>query len=99
MNDLLDLEADRLHPTKQKRPFASGAVPIQVGMVTCAALGAFAIGLAAFLSPAFLAVIIGYMILALAYSLRLKRMRWIDIATLAMLYTIRVIAGAAASGI
>ncbi len=99
VNDLLDLEADRLHPTKQKRPFASGAVPIQVGMVTCAALGAFAIGLAAFLSPAFLAVIIGYMILALAYSLRLKRMRWIDIATLAMLYTIRVIAGAAASGI
>ncbi len=99
VNDLLDLEADRLHPTKQNRPFASGAVPIQVGMATCAALGVFALGLAAVLSPAFLAVIFCYMVLALSYSLRLKRMRWIDIATLAMLYTIRVIAGAAASGV
>ncbi len=99
VNDLLDLEADRLHPTKCRRPFASGAVPIGVGMTATVALGAIALGLGAVLSPAFLLVVAVYMTLSLAYSLRLKRMRWIDIATLATLYTLRVVAGAAASGV
>jgi 4-hydroxybenzoate polyprenyltransferase/phosphoserine phosphatase len=96
VNDLLDLEADRLHATKHKRPFASGAVPIHIGMLTCVLLAAIAIGVGSFLGTAFLMVIIGYMILSLAYSLKFKRMRWVDIATLAALYTIRVVAGAAA---
>jgi 4-hydroxybenzoate polyprenyltransferase len=96
VNDLLDLEADRLHATKFRRPFASGAVPIKVGMATFAVLCAFAIGVGAVIGPAFLAAVILYMVLSLAYSLKLKRMRWIDIATLAALYTLRVIAGAAA---
>ncbi len=96
VNDLLDLEADRLHATKHKRPFASGAVPIRVGMATFFVLAAIALGVGALLGPGFLAVVVGYMALSLAYSLRLKRMRWIDIATLAALYTLRVVAGAAA---
>ncbi|KAA9010724.1 UbiA family prenyltransferase [Histidinibacterium aquaticum] len=99
VNDLLDLEADRLHVTKCRRPFASGAVPIRAGMLATLALGLAAVGIGAFLGPAFLAVVALYMVLSLAYSLRLKRMRWIDIATLASLYTIRVVAGAAASGV
>jgi 4-hydroxybenzoate polyprenyltransferase len=93
---LLDLEADRLHATKHKRPFASGAVPIQIGMIACAVLAVLALGIGSFLGTAFLLVIVGYMVLSLAYSLKLKRMRWVDIATLAALYTIRVVAGAAA---
>lgn len=97
VNDLLDLEADRLHPTKRLRPFASGSVPIRVGMVTCVLLALVALGIGAFLGIAFLAVIVFYMLLSLAYSLRLKRMRWADIATLATLYTLRAVAGAAAS--
>lgn len=96
VNDLMDLEADRLHPTKCNRPLASGAVPIQAGMAACAALGAFALTLAATLNAAFFGIVMLYMSLSLAYSLRLKRMRWVDIATLAGLYTIRVVAGAAA---
>ena len=96
VNDLLDLEADRLHPTKHRRPFASGAVPIGVGMVAFAALAALALGIAAWLGLAFLGVVALYMLTSLAYSLRLKRMRWVDIATLAALYTLRVVAGAAA---
>lgn len=96
VNDLLDLEADRLHPTKCRRPFAAGTVPLSVGMFTGLGLGLFALGLAAWLNPAFLAVIVLYMVLSLAYSLKLKRMRWVDVATLASLYTIRVVAGAAA---
>lgn len=99
VNDLLDLEADRLHVKKKHRPFASGAVPISVGMAAGAGVGAAALVIAAILSPAFLAVIVGYMILSLAYSLKLKRLRWIDIAVLAGLYTIRVVAGAYASGV
>lgn len=99
VNDLLDLEADRLHPTKRRRPFASGAVPIQAGMGACAALGLAALVLGAVLGAGFFLVLCLYMALSLAYSLRLKRLRWIDIATLAALYTVRVIAGAMASGV
>lgn len=98
VNDLLDLEADRLHPTKSRRPFASGKVPITVGMAACLALGLLALGLGAALGTGFFAVLLFYMITSLAYSLALKRMRWIDIATLALLYTLRVVAGGVAAG-
>ncbi len=96
VNDLLDLEADRLHATKHKRPFASGAVPIHVGMAAYAALAALSVALALTIGAPFLGVVLLYMVLSLSYSLRLKRMRWVDIATLAALYTLRVVAGALA---
>ncbi len=96
VNDLLDLEADRLHPTKRLRPFASGAVPISVGMATALGLAVMALAVGLWLGMAFFGVVLLYMILSLAYSLRLKRLRWVDIATLAGLYTLRVVAGAAA---
>jgi 4-hydroxybenzoate polyprenyltransferase len=99
VNDLLDLEADRLHPTKRHRPFASGAVPIPAGMAASALLGLAALGLGAALGPGTLGIVGLYMALSLAYSLRLKRLRWIDIATLAGLYTLRVVAGALAGGV
>lgn len=96
INDLLDLEADRLHATKHRRPFASGAVPIRIGMAAFAVLALIALTLGLLLGWGFLAVVAAYMVLSLAYSLRLKRMRWVDIATLASLYTLRVVAGALA---
>ncbi len=96
VNDLLDLEADRRHPTKCRRPFASGAVPIGAGMAVSAGLGVVALSVGSWLGWAFFATVLLYMALSLGYSLRLKRLRWIDIATLAALYTLRVIAGAAA---
>jgi 4-hydroxybenzoate polyprenyltransferase len=99
INDLLDLEADRLHPTKCKRPFAAGTVPIKIGMITYVVLTIFSLAIAASLGTAFFGVIVVYMILSLAYSLKLKRMRWVDIACLASLYTLRVVAGAAATGV
>ncbi len=98
VNDLIDLEADRLHSKKRFRPFAAGKVPIGVGMLTSIGLGVVALGIGAYLGTAFLSVVILYMGLSLAYSLRLKRMRWVDVATLASLNTLRVVAGAAASG-
>lgn len=96
VNDLLDLEADRQHQTKRNRPFASGAVPIQIGMGVSAALALLSLAIAATLNGAFLGAVLLYMGTSLGYSMKLKRMRWVDVATLAGLYTIRVIAGAAA---
>ncbi|MDQ7079615.1 MAG: UbiA family prenyltransferase [Paracoccaceae bacterium] len=97
VNDLLDLEADRLHPTKKNRPFAAGKVPIKGGMLMAVGLGIYSLVLAAIIGPMMLGVLALYMVLSLAYSLRLKRMRWIDIAMLAALYTLRVVAGAVAA--
>lgn len=99
VNDLLDLEADRLHATKKNRPFASGAVSIAAGMVVFVLLALISLIVAATLNIGFLGVVVLYMVTSLAYSLKLKRMRWVDVATLAALYTIRVIAGAAAAEI
>lgn len=99
VNDLLDLEADRLHPKKRQRPFASGTVPIGAGMAAGLVSGSAALIIAGLLGWPVLGIVALYMSLSLAYSLKLKRMRWIDIATLAALYTVRVIAGALASGV
>ncbi len=100
LNDLLDLSADRAHPHKKERPFASGAVSIAHGLVLAPSLLALAILLASIAaSPLFLLVLALYYILTLAYSLTLKRRLVIDICTLAGLYTLRVIAGGAATGL
>ncbi|APX89370.1 hypothetical protein BV394_06280 [Brevirhabdus pacifica] len=97
VNDLLDLDADRQHPTKCRRPFAAGRVPIGVGVATSVTLAALALGVALSINPGFAGLICLYVALSLAYSFKLKRMRWIDIATLAGLYTLRVVAGALAA--
>ncbi|SAK70565.1 Decaprenyl-phosphate phosphoribosyltransferase [Caballeronia hypogeia] len=97
LNDLLDLEDDRHHPVKRKRPLAAGTMPLLWGMGLCPILlvGAFAIALA-FLPWRFNAVLLGYYILTLAYSLALKRHVMVDVVVLAALYTTRIVAGAAA---
>ena len=96
LNDLIDLNADRQHPTKQKRPFASGAIPVVEGIIAIPVLVLLAFGCAALISPLFAAVLLAYFVLTLAYSFTLKRRLIVDIVVLATLYTTRVIAGAAA---
>ena len=98
LNDLMDLAADRAHPRKRKRPFASGAVPLRHGFVMAPGFLVVAFGLAAVtLNAIFLLVLAGYYLATVAYSFLLKRRRVIDICMLAGLYTIRVIAGGAAA--
>lgn len=97
VNDLLDLEADRQHPKKRFRPLAAGNARIPDAMALSAALGLFALGVGWLMSWALFGVVALYMVLSLSYSLVLKKMRWIDIATLAGLYTLRVIAGGLAA--
>ncbi len=99
VNDLLDLDADRLHETKCNRPFASGAVPIRIGMAASGLLAIFSLTLAAAIGPRMLLVISVYLVLTLAYSLILKRLRWVDVTTLGALYALRVYAGAVAGGV
>lgn len=94
VNDLLDLEADRQHPKKQFRPLASGRVRIPDAMLMSIALGLFALGVGFLLGWAVMGTVAIYMTLSLAYSLKLKKMRWVDIATLATLYSLRVLVGA-----
>jgi len=99
LNDLLDLASDRAHPRKCHRPLASGAMPLVHGMVMVPALLVAGAALALTLSPLFLSVLAGYYLLTIAYSLWLKRKPIVDICTLAALYTLRIAAGAAATGI
>jgi 4-hydroxybenzoate polyprenyltransferase len=99
LNDFFDLALDRKHPTKRNRPFASGALSIPFGLGSIAVLLAIGISSGFLLSIEFLGVLGGYMAITTAYSLSLKRMLLIDVLTLAGLYTIRVLAGAAATGV
>lgn len=99
LNDLLDLDADRAHPRKRLRPFAAGSIPIASG--TWMAGGLLGMGglIAAFLGPAFFAVMAGYYALTTGYSLYLKRRIVVDICVLAGLYTVRIVAGGVANAI
>jgi 4-hydroxybenzoate polyprenyltransferase/phosphoserine phosphatase len=98
-NDLLDLESDRLHPRKRNRPFASGKVPLWQGVLLIPLLFLLSIILAFFVGDRFLAWLLFYFVLTCAYSWGLKRVILLDCITLAMLYTLRIVAGAAAAGI
>lgn len=99
LNDLLDLAADRAHPRKKNRPFASGSIPIAQG--TWMAAGLLFLGglLSISISPSFLLAMVAYYLLTTAYSLHLKRRIVIDICVLAGLYTARIIAGGVATEI
>ncbi len=96
LNDLVDLDADRKHSRKKRRPLAAGTVPIAGSIVLVPILllagfsGAWTIG------PTLTAVLLAYLVLTTAYTFALKRKMLVDVLTLASLYTIRVIAGAAA---
>ena len=96
LNDLLDLPQDRAHPTKRLRPFAAGSIPIVNGALLIPGLLVAAFAVAIFLPIEFVGVLGLYYVTTLAYSLRLKRAALVDVLTLAALYTMRIIAGAAA---
>lgn len=99
LNDLMDLEDDRSHPRKCRRPFASGELPIATGCVLIAVLLAGAASLALLLPMAFVLTLGVYYATTLAYSLWLKRIEILDVMALALLYTIRIVGGGIAAGI
>jgi 4-hydroxybenzoate polyprenyltransferase len=114
VNDLLDLEADRQHPRKRRRPFAAGDLSAVSGVAVIALFLAASITLAvlvptvvtalspqlALIKPRHFLLWLGiYLVTTLAYSLRLKRSVLVDVIVLSGLYTIRIVAGSAATGI
>lgn len=99
MNDLLDLSADRQHPTKRHRALAAGDLPISSALLAIPALWLFAVVASLCISPLFLGVLGGYLATTIAYSLALKRKMLVDVVTLAGLYTLRIIAGAVGVGV
>ncbi|WP_454169929.1 UbiA family prenyltransferase [Microbacterium paulum] len=99
LNDTLDMASDRKHPRKRTRPIAAGwisplrAVAVSVVLVLCAVL------VAALLGPGFVTILLAYAAMTTAYSFWLKRVTVVDIVTLALLYMVRIVAGAVATGI
>ena len=99
INDIIDLPHDRAHLEKRHRPIASGLLPTSHAVVLIGLLAAFSVALASMLPTRFIAVLIAYFTLSIAYSLYLKKKLMIDVVLLAALYGIRVVAGGAATGI
>ncbi len=95
INDLLDLENDKQHFLKQKRPFAAGELPLSVGVILAPCLFIFALSLSFYLPLNFLIAAISYYVLALLYSFFIKQKKWLDVTLLAVLYSVRVFAGMA----
>ncbi len=97
LNDLLDLESDRHHAKKRFRPLASGSLPLSTGVIGTLVLPAISFLIAGlYLPPIFFFVIIFYYLLTNLYSFYFKRLSTIDVMTLAILYTLRIIAGSMA---
>ena len=98
LNDLVDLQDDRGHPRNCRRPLACGAIPLLHGVVAMPVLFLAALLIASLVSLPFLGVLLGYFAITTAYSFALKRMMLVDVITLAVLYSARVIGGAVAIG-
>ena len=94
LNDLLDLHSDREHPWKNARPFAAGDISIPVGLFTSLTLVSSALGLGFLLDLQFGAVLLGYAVLTMVYSVYLKKLALLDVFVLSSFYSFRILAGA-----
>ena len=99
VNDLLDLQADRLHPSKRNRPLASGALPLNAGLILAAVM-VIAAGSVAWMLPMDARLLLAaYAVASLTYSLKLKRLLFVDVVSLALFYALRVLYGSEVTGI
>jgi 4-hydroxybenzoate polyprenyltransferase len=99
LNDALDAQDDRLHATKRRRPIASGALPLGAAIVASPLLALAALLLCAWHNSLLLVAVGVYFVATVCYSVYLKRLMMVDIVVLALLYTLRVLGGSAATGI
>lgn len=93
LNDLVDLAADRVHPQKRRRPFASGALPLGLGLWLAPGLLACGLALAFWTGFGLGVFVLSYYCLTTLYTFLLKRMVIYDVLTLALLYVSRLFAG------
>jgi 4-hydroxybenzoate polyprenyltransferase len=99
INDLADVEADRIHPIKRARPIASGLVPEGLARAMAVALVALAIAFSYWLAPLLAAVAFGYFAENLAYSFGLKKVAFLDVGLIAFGFVLRVLAGGIATDV
>jgi decaprenyl-phosphate phosphoribosyltransferase len=99
LNDLVDVDADREHPTKKKRPIASGKVSIEAARSFFVVLLVIAIAGSALLGTPFLLVAMGYLTNNLAYSFGMKKVAYLDVLSIAGGFELRVLAGAYAAAV
>ena len=99
VNDILDVEQDRLHPRKRRRPIAAGDLPIRLAWALAGALAAGTLAFAFLVRPTLAAVILAYIAVQLAYSLFLKHQVILDVFTIAAGFVLRAAAGAVAIGV
>ena len=95
LNDIADLEADRAHHVKRRRPFASGELPVAFGLTVAPVLIAAALAGAFLLSHTFAAALALYLALTLAYSFGLKQLPLVDVFVISMLFVLRIVMGTA----
>ncbi len=96
VNDLFDLDADRRHVHKRKRPIASGDLSLKAAAISVPFLLAAGFGLSLLLPEPFIQLLSVYVFCTLAYSLALKRLALMDVVVLAGLFMLRILSGAAA---
>ncbi len=96
LNDIVDVQKDRAHPTKRRRPIASGALPLPTARVAAALFALTGLGLGTTLGLGAGAICLGYILLNVAYSLVLKRIAFVDVACIATGFLLRVLEGALA---
>jgi len=99
VNDVIDAENDRAHPSKCRRPIASGALPAPFALAAAAALFCASLAVAASLSQALAGVILTYALIQLAYCLQLKRQPLLDLFCIASGFLLRALAGLVATGL
>lgn len=97
VNDAVDVEADRRHPTKRNRPIAAGHVSPRTAVTTAAVLAVLALALAALTGLQLVVLMAGYLGLQVAYTLALKHQAVLDIAIVASGFLLRAVAGGVAS--
>lgn len=99
INDAIDVEQDKRHPKKSKRPLAAGLVPVPAALSLAIFLGAVGLGLAYSVSLTVLAILLGYGLMNIAYSLRLKHVVILDVFIIATGFMLRILAGTLGIGI
>jgi 4-hydroxybenzoate polyprenyltransferase len=97
INDLVDVEADRIHPVKRNRPIASGVVPAPIARLTAGALVAGSLAGAFLLDWKFALVALLYFAQNIAYSFKLKQVAFVDVSLIAFGFVLRVLAGGLAT--
>jgi 4-hydroxybenzoate polyprenyltransferase len=98
INDLVDVEADRVHPVKRFRPIAAGIVPEGLARAMAIGLVAFSLGLGYLINWKFAAVALLYFVENIAYSFKLKKVAFLDVGLIAFGFVLRVVAGGLATG-